>query len=155
MLAGEPGSAFAVVTRAFVGEPVDYAMRDARTGRPVRLGHVAVLGTADLVDRRRSRGDWTPAEGLALPKGGTQALRRIWVIAAGEEDGLMYAGGDPGVLFCSRDDGATWQLNTALWEHPTRPRWRRDSGGLSVHSIAPGPATPTASRSRSPPPASG
>jgi photosystem II stability/assembly factor-like uncharacterized protein len=46
------------------------------------------------------------------------------------------------VLFESRDDGERWELNRALWEHPTRPRWRRDSGGLSVHSIAPWPGDP-------------
>ncbi len=63
------------------------------------------------------------------------------MIVAGE-DGVLYAGGDPGVLFTSTDGGVTWELNRALWEHPTRPRWRRDSGGLSVHSIAPWPGDP-------------
>lgn len=33
VLRGEPGAPFAIVTRAFEGEPVDYALRDARTGR--------------------------------------------------------------------------------------------------------------------------
>ena len=87
-------------------------------------------------------GDWQPARGVALPKGGKAALKRIWVITAGERAGTLYAGGDPGVLFESRDDGASWELNQALWEHPSRPRWRRDSGGLSVHSIVPWPGDP-------------
>ena len=143
VLEGEPGAAFALVTRAFVGEPVDYAMRDPRTGRLFAVGHVAVLGTADLVHRRRSRAaTGRPHVASRCRRAARDALRRIWVIAAGEEDGLLYAGGDPGVLFASRDDGATWELNTALWEHPTRPRWRRDSGGLSVHSIVPWPGDP-------------
>ena len=39
------------------------------------------------------------------------ALERIWVIAPGEADGTLYAGGDPGVLFESRDGGASSALN--------------------------------------------
>lgn len=33
VLEGEPGSEFEVKARAFPGEPVEYAMRDPRTGR--------------------------------------------------------------------------------------------------------------------------
>ncbi|MGH2942994.1 MAG: WD40/YVTN/BNR-like repeat-containing protein [Solirubrobacteraceae bacterium] len=136
VLDGEPGSPFEITRRAFVGEPVDYAMRDPRSGRLFAAVTSPFWGPRiwfadDLAE------DWQPARGVALPKGGTDALKRIWVIQAGEADGRIYAGGDPGVLFESRDDGVTWELNRALWAHPTRPRWRRDSGGLSVHSIAP------------------
>jgi photosystem II stability/assembly factor-like uncharacterized protein len=141
VLEGEPGTEFAITRRAFVGEPVDYAMRDPRTGRLFAAVTSPFWGPriwlADDLD-----GEWHPARGVALPKGGSDALKRVWVIVAGEAEGQLYAGGDPGVLFESRDDGASWQLNRALWEHPTRPRWRRDSGGLSVHSIAPWPGDP-------------
>jgi photosystem II stability/assembly factor-like uncharacterized protein len=141
VLEGEPGGGFEITTRAFVGEPVDYAVRDPRTGRLFAAVTSPFWGpriwfTDDLA------GEWQHARGVALPKGGSAALKRIWVIVPGEADGLLYAGGDPGVLFASRDDGETWELNRALWEHPTRPRWRRDSGGLSVHSIAPWPGDP-------------
>ena len=141
VLEGEPGSEFSIRTRAFVGDPVDYATRDPRTGRLFAAVTSPFWGpriwfTDDLED------EWQPARGVALPKGGSDALKRVWVIVAGEQDGLVYAGGDPGVLFESRDDGATWELNRALWEQPSRPRWRRDSGGLSVHSIAPWPGNP-------------
>ena len=141
VLEGQPGSEFSIQSRAFVGEPVDFAMRDPRTGRLFAAVTSPFWGpriwfTDDLAD------EWQPARGVALPKGGEDALKRVWVIVAGEADGLVYAGGDPGVLFESRDGGETWELNRALWEHPTRPRWRRDSGGLSVHSIAPWPGDP-------------
>jgi photosystem II stability/assembly factor-like uncharacterized protein len=141
VLDGQPGAQFAITTRAFVGEPVDYAVRDPRTGRLFAAVSSPFWGpriwfTDDL------DAEWQPARGVALPRGGQEALKRIWVIVPGEADGLVYAGGDPGVLFESRDDGETWALNRALWEHPTRPRWRRDSGGLSVHSIAPWPDDP-------------
>jgi photosystem II stability/assembly factor-like uncharacterized protein len=141
VLEGEPGSEFQISKRAFVGEPVDYAVRDPRSGRLFAAVTSPFWGPriwfTDDVD-----GEWQPARGVALPRGGQDALTRVWVIVAGEDEGRLYAGGDPGVLFESRDDGETWELNRALWEHPTRPRWRRDSGGLSVHSIAPWPGDP-------------
>jgi photosystem II stability/assembly factor-like uncharacterized protein len=64
------------------------------------------------------------------------------VIVPGEEDGLVYAGGDPGPLFESRDGGRTWELNRGLWEHPTRPEWNPGNGGLCLHTIAPWPGDP-------------
>ena len=60
-------------------------------------------------------GEWTQAEGIELPEGDGQALVRIWVVVPGDADGTMYAGGDPGVLFESRDSGATWSpINDGL-----------------------------------------
>jgi photosystem II stability/assembly factor-like uncharacterized protein len=141
VLDGQPGSQFAIRTRAFVGEPVDYAVRDPRTQRIFAAVSSPFWGPRIWYTDDLDAG-WQPARGVALPKGGKEALKRVWVIVPGETDGLVYAGGDPGVLFESRDDGETWELNRALWEHPTRPRWRRDSGGLSVHSIAPWPDDP-------------
>lgn len=143
VLAGEPGAQFEIKMRAFVGEPVDYAMRDARSGRLFAAVSSPFWGPRIwFTDTEPGGEDWQPARGVALPKGGAAALKRVWVLQAGEADGLVYAGGDPGVLFESRDDGETWRLNQPLWEHPTRPRWRRDSGGLSVHSIVPWPGEP-------------
>lgn len=143
VLEGQPGAQFEITTRAFVGDPVDYAMRDARSGRLFAAVSSPFWGPRIwFTDTEPDGEDWQPARGVALPKGGDQALKRVWVLQAGEADGLVYAGGDPGVLFESRDDGETWELNQPLWEHPTRPRWRRDSGGLSVHSIVPWPDEP-------------
>ena len=56
--------------------------------------------------------------------------------------GRCTPGGDPGVLFESRDGGASWELNRALWEHPTRDSWEPGGGGLCVHSIVPWPDDP-------------
>ncbi len=141
VLEGEPGSAFEITTRAFTGDPVDYAMRDPHSGRVYAAVTSPFWGpriwfTDDVT------GEWEPARGVSLPKGGDKALKRIWVITASDDGTRLWAGGDPGVLFESRDAGSTWELNRALWEHPTRPRWKRDSGGLSVHSIAPWPGDP-------------
>ena len=141
VLEGEPGGAFAISRRVFTGDPVDYAMREPHSGRWFAAVTSPFWGpriwfTDDLDE------EWQPAAGVALPRGGDQALKRIWAIVASDDGSRLWAGGDPGVLFSSSDDGETWELNRALWEHPTRPRWRPDSGGLSVHSIAPWPGDP-------------
>ena len=141
VLDGSADARFEIKTRAFVGEPVDYAMRDPRTGRCFASVTSAFYGPR-IWFTDDPAGDWEPARGTVLPKGGDKALKRIWVIVAGEDEATLFAGGDPGVLFESRDSGTTWELNRALWEHPTRPRWQRDSGGLSVHSIATWPGEP-------------
>lgn len=141
VLEGEPGSAFAVRARAFAGEPVEYAMRDPRSGRLLASVTSAIYGPK-IWHADDAAGEWEQAEGVELPDGGDAALERIWVIAAGDGDGTMYAGGDPGVLFESRDGGAAWELNRTLWEHPTRPSWQPGAGGLCLHSIVPWPGEP-------------
>lgn len=141
LLDGEPGAKFDIRARHFVGQPVDYAMRVPGSGRVFAAVTSPFYGPRIWYSDDLS-GDWTPAGGIALPKGGTDALKRIWVIAAADDGTTLWAGGDPGVLFESTDGGATWELNRALWEHPSRKRWRPDSGGLSVHSIAPWPGLP-------------
>jgi len=142
VLRGEPGSRFEIVARAFEGEPVDYAMREPVGGRLLAAVTSPFWGPRIWFTDDLHGGEWEPAKGVSLPKGGDQALKRVWVIVASDDGARLWAGGDPGVLFESRDGGGTWELNRALWEHPTRPRWRPDSGGLSVHSIAPWPGDP-------------
>ena len=141
VLEGEPDGEFAVAARAFAGEPVEYAMRDARTGR-VFVSVTSPFYGPKIWWTDDVAGEWTQADGVALPAGGDAALERIWVIAAGEEDGSLYAGGDPGVLFESCDGGASWDLNRGLWDHPSRPAWEPGGGGLCLHSIAPWPGDP-------------
>jgi photosystem II stability/assembly factor-like uncharacterized protein len=141
VLDGDPGADFEVKARAFAGEPVEYAMRDPRTGRLLASVTSPLYGPKIWYADDLS-GEWQQAEGVALPEDGDAALERVWVVVAGEEDGMLYAGGDPGVLFESRDGGATWELNRPLWEHPTRPSWEPGGGGLCLHSIVPWPGEP-------------
>jgi photosystem II stability/assembly factor-like uncharacterized protein len=140
-LAGEHGSGFEVMARAFAGQPVDYAMRDPRSGRLFATVTSPFYGPK-IFYTEDAAGEWEQAEGVALPEGGDKALERIWVIASGEADGLMYAGGDPGVLFESHDGGANWEINNGLWDQPTRPQWQPGGGGLCLHSIATWPGDP-------------
>jgi photosystem II stability/assembly factor-like uncharacterized protein len=141
VLEGDPGREFAVVARAFAGEPVEYAMRDPGSGRVLATTTSPFYGPK-IFYAEDPGGEWTQAEGLELPEDGEQALVRMWAIVPGA-DGTLYAGGDPGVLFESRDGGATWELNRTLWEHPTRPEWQPGGGGLCLHSIVPWPGDPS------------
>jgi photosystem II stability/assembly factor-like uncharacterized protein len=140
-LEGEPGGAFAVTARAFAGEPVEYAMRDPRSGRVIASVTSPFYGPKLWVADDPAD-EWQQAAGVELPDGGDAALERIWVIVAGEDDSTVYAGGDPGVLFVSRDGGLTWELERTLWDQPTRPEWTPGGGGLCLHSIAPWPGDP-------------
>jgi hypothetical protein len=141
VLHGEPGAGFDVAERAFAGEPVEYALRDPRSGRLVASVTSAFHGPKIWYADDPS-GPWEQADGVALPQGGDAALQRIWIIVAGEDDGSLYAGGDPGVLFESRDGGVSWEINRPLWEHPTRASWQPGGGGLCLHSIVPWPGDP-------------
>ena len=141
VLEGEPGGEFDVRARAFAGETVEYALRDRRSGRALAAVTSSFYGPK-IFYADDPAGEWEQAGGVALPEGGADALERIWTIVPGEADGTLYAGGDPGVLFESRDGGASWELNRALWEHPTRPKWQPGGGGLCLHSIATWPGEP-------------
>jgi photosystem II stability/assembly factor-like uncharacterized protein len=141
VLNGTADAGFEVNARGFAGEPVDYAMRDPRSGRVFAAVGSPFYGPK-IWFADDPAGEWTQADGVMLPEGGENALVRIWVIAPGEADGLLYAGGDPGVLFESRDGGESWELNEALWNHPTRGSWQPGGGGLCLHSIVPWPGDP-------------
>ena len=141
LLDGHPESGFEITTRAFEGQPVDFATRDPRSGRLLATVTSPFYGPK-IFYADDPTAEWEQAEGVALPEGGEQALERIWVIAWGESEGLVYAGGDPGVLFESRDGGRTWELNAGLWEQPSRPHWQPGGGGLCLHSIATWPGDP-------------
>lgn len=141
VLEGEPGESFEVTARAFAGEPVEYAVRDPRSGRALASVTSAFYGPK-LWYADDPAGEWEQAGGVELPEDADATLVRIWVIVPGEADGTLYAGGDPGVLFESHDGGGSWELNRGLWEHPTRKDWKPGAGGMCLHSIATWPGDP-------------
>jgi photosystem II stability/assembly factor-like uncharacterized protein len=140
VLEGDPERGFAVSARHFAGEPVDFAVRDQRSGRLFAAVGSPIYGPK--LWYLEPGGDWAQAAGVSLPEGGEKALERIWIVVPGEADGLLYAGADPGVLFESRDGGESWALNQALWCQPSRPEWQPGGGGLCLHSIVPWPGDP-------------
>ena len=148
---GTPESGFEVTTRAFAGEPVDYARRDPRTGRLFATVSSPFYGPK-IWYADDPGGEWSQADGVSLPEGGDAALERIWVITPGQADGLLYAGGDPGVLFESHDDGATWELNEAFWNHPRAAHGSPAAAVCACTRSSRGPATRSGSWSRCRPP---
>jgi photosystem II stability/assembly factor-like uncharacterized protein len=141
-LEGEAGEPFAITGRWFAGEPVEFAVRDPRDGRAFACLTSAFYGPKLYYSDDLS-GEWQQAEGIELPENAEKAMTRLWTVVPGEEDGLLFAGGDPGVLFESRDRGETWQLNQGFWEQPTRPEWSPGAGGMCMHSIATWPGDPS------------
>ncbi len=137
-LEGDAGNGgFEVTARAFAGQSVEYAMRDSAHGPLPRLGHLVVLRAAGSGSRTTRPASGSRRRDRRSPRATSTALARIWVIVPGEADGVLYAGGDPGPLFESRDGGLTWALNRGLWDHPTRTDWEPGAGGLCLHTIAP------------------
>ncbi len=141
VLEGEPGGEWTPTARAFAGEPVEYALRDPDSGRVLASVTSAFYGPK-IWYADDPAGEWQEAAHIKLPAGGDAALERIWVLVAGEADGQVFAGGDPGVLFESSDGGLTWELNEALWRHNNDEDWQPGGGGLCLHSIVPWPGEP-------------
>lgn len=141
VLRGRRGEPLDVAGRIFPGEAVEYAIRDARTGRYLASVTNGQFGPRLFVADDPT-GDWEQTDGPRMPEGEEASVARIWIVTPGERDGQVFAGVDPGALFESRDGGSTWELNRALWDQPTRPEWGPGAGGLMVHSICPWPGEP-------------
>ena len=151
VLEGEPGDGFEVTARAFAGEPVEYAMRDPRTGRILAGDDVSPFYGPKIFYADDPNGEWEQATGVALPEGGDEALERIWVIVPGEADGVLYAGGDPGVLFKSRDGGAELGAQALAVGAPDAAGLdSRAAAGCACTRSRRGRASRTSSRSRCP-----
>lgn len=73
-----------------------------------------------------------------------EKVLKVWHIrpAGMDKPGFLYAGVEPAALFISTDRGATWQLNTSLYDHPHRADWFPGAGGLCLHTIIPDPVNP-------------
>jgi len=122
---------------ALEGQPIVYAMRDARTGAlwaSIDHGHWGVKLS-------RSKGDDGTFEEVDPPKypeDTGKAANYYWVLAAGhaDEPDTLHVGTEPGGLFTTTDDGASWALNRPLWEMCVADKWPpggRDQVG--IHSI--------------------
>ncbi|MGH2862046.1 MAG: WD40/YVTN/BNR-like repeat-containing protein [Solirubrobacteraceae bacterium] len=135
---------FEITSRSFAGQPVDYALRDPRSGRLFAAVTSPFYGPKLFFTDGdpSSETGWQQADGVALPEGGDDTLERIWVIAPGEAPDTLYMGADPGVLFESHDGGASWEINAGLWNQPSRRDWRPGGGGLCLHSISTWPGDP-------------
>jgi len=66
VLEGEPGAGFGVKARAFAGEPVEYALRDLRSGRVLATTTSPFYGPK-IFYTDDPAGEWVQAQGVALP----------------------------------------------------------------------------------------
>ena len=73
---------------------------------------------------------------LAFPKDSETALAKIWQIAQGPSDKILF-GVEPAAIFESQDDGKSWSLCRGLWDHPHREHWTPGFGGQCLHTILP------------------
>jgi sulfur carrier protein ThiS len=143
VLRGPRGGPMEVAERRFSGQTVEFAVRDPRTGRYYASVTYGQFGPRIFLADDPSAKEWEQAQGPAFPEDAEATVNRIWVIQPGEEDGVLWAGVDPGALFRSEDDGRTWELNRGLWEVPGRESWQPGGGGLCLHSICTWPGDPT------------
>lgn len=78
-----------------------------------------------------------PERGIQFPEESGAKLTNLWVIEPGRRDDpdTLYVGVDPASLWETHDGGITWDLNSGLFNHPTRPTWNPGNGGLCLHTI--------------------
>ena len=151
-------SRWTVKKHHFLGDNATMVLPDPRDGTVyVALGH-GHFGVK-LHRLRQGARKWeeitTPAlparaEGTAPrmdPMGRTipDNVQLIWALEAADpaRPGSLWCGTIPGGLFRSDDAGMTWQLNTALWDHPKRLEWV--GGGADypgIHSVSVDPRDP-------------
>jgi len=126
------------------GNPIPYVVHDERTDSmwcSIDHGHWGQK-------LARSRDGGATFESVVEPKyapdaeikpGKPATLRYLWVLAPGHasEPDTFFVGTEPGGLFVTRDDGASFEIVEGLWNHPSRhEQWfggGRDEPG--VHSI--------------------
>lgn len=71
-------------------------------------------------------------------------ITNLWHIEPGpaHEPKSLFVGVDPGALYRSDDQGATWSGVPGINEHETRARWNPGAGGLCLHTIVLDPTRP-------------
>jgi photosystem II stability/assembly factor-like uncharacterized protein len=137
-------SGWGIARIAFLGDPVGIVTHDPRDGWlycALELGHFG-----PKLQRSADGETWEECAIPTYPKAEAAegeeatapALDRIWSLVPGGpgEDALLWAGTIPGGLFRSHDRGTTWELITALWDHPKRTEWF--GGGAEkpgIHSV--------------------
>ncbi len=131
----------------FVGEPVTQVLADPRDGAwyaALRMGHFGVK-LRKSVDQGASWHEIAAPAFPAKPVDGPWAddvtpwsVDLLWTLVPGGagEPGTLWAGCIPAGLFKSVDGGASWQLNTALWQEPLRRDWFGGGYDLAgIHSV--------------------
>jgi photosystem II stability/assembly factor-like uncharacterized protein len=125
------------------GWSVFHAVMDPRDGTIHAATNSDLYGAT--VHRSSDRGQtWARSEELGLPEESGLTLEKTWHVEPGREgeDGRLWLGAAPGVLFRTDDGGETWQPVEAILSHETRDRWNPGAGGMCCHSIQLDPEEP-------------
>ena len=142
VLRGTASGTMEIATREFAGQVVEFATFDPRSGTYYASVTHGQYGP-HLYYAGNPTGDWQQAAGPAFPEKTDATVERTWVIEPGEQEDEMWAGVAPAALFRSVDQGRSWELNSGLWEEPTRADWQGGMGGLCLHSICTWPGDPS------------
>ena len=122
----------------FPGCEINHLVQDPRNPKIVYAAVHSNWFGPHLHASRNGGKTWKLSEaGLEMKCLPETSLKRIWNIQPGhpEEPGVVWAGGEPGVLFRSEDWGRNWTEVVSLTAHPTRSLWSLAMGSLSLHSI--------------------
>jgi len=124
-----PGTAYAAANSGWWGPSL---FRTRNGGRS--WTEISVPGTPRL----KARSPPVEAPSTQFP------IKNLWQVVPGPvgEPRTIYLGADPGLLFRSEDEGASWKAVRALNEHPTRDRWNPGAGGMCLHTILIDPDEP-------------
>jgi hypothetical protein len=123
-------------------EEVYSCMIDTRGERPRLLAGASSMWLGPQVRRSEDLGaTWeeTPNGAVRFPEDTDATVARIWQLTPGPEPEVVYAGTEPGAVWKSTDDGRTFELERALWDHPHRPEWNAGFGGQAFHTVLPHP----------------
>lgn len=126
-------------------EEVYSCMVDTRGERARLLAGASSMWLGPQIRRSDDLGaTWrdTPGGAVRFPEETGANVERIWQLVPGAEDGVVYAGTEPGAVWRSTDNGETFALEQALWDHPHRPQWGAGFGGQAFHTILPHPTDP-------------
>ncbi|MDF1700127.1 MAG: glycosyl hydrolase [Planctomycetota bacterium] len=126
------------------GQPIAYAARDARNGAlwaSIDHGHWGVKLSRSKADN----GEFEEVTAPQYPEATETAAKYYWVLTPGhaDEPDTFWVGTEPGGLFVTRDDGASWELNGPLWTLCKEHAWSgggRDGAG--IHSLIVDPRDP-------------
>jgi photosystem II stability/assembly factor-like uncharacterized protein len=126
------------------GEPIAYAVRDARTKSvwaSIDHGHWG----CKLARSKDDGATYAEADPPKYPEDAGASAKYYWVLQPGHasEPKTFYVGTQPGGLFRTDDDGFTWSLVRPLWDLCQKHKWTgggRDEAG--IHTILVDPKNP-------------
>jgi hypothetical protein len=74
--------------------------------------------------------DFSDTAGIDQPDADQRnTLKRVWQLAFGPTEDLVWAGVEPTALYRSEDGGRTFTFNRSLWDHPEHTTWASGGGG--------------------------